>query len=723
MDEGLARGAPRPRMDDPYPALLGEMHLLADALAREFDVRDGELARHPAMHISEERSTFDSWGIRKARRAEVDTQSVLMTNISVEQALPEGVSLTSDFAELRIIRATTLEHLRKFVVRFPNGEGGEYTLTSAQAAMAVVLASGPPSSRLRFEFRDNESGRVYHTAEVAPAPARAPSFSMVLATMGSGKTATALSSALHVLLHRWEECRLEFEEWQSAPVNGGRAHTRGVGTRLTRTLILAPTLPVAPHWIELVRKSVAGKSVRVLPNRGTYPVDKDTLLDVLAREDTGTPVIIVTSGISAYLAKMTCSAVVSVVIDELSEVASSLKLNSYAEMPSVYRAFGISATPSKIMTAVQTSHIADHYISTLLFPKLVRSRIFAATKRSRSEVTGGARSGPYPFFGKEFLKKNMSAQDEEPVGELSEFIEYLKTIVSMNPCPALQLAQSRCAAENMPPAVEVYNLNAGLTTLREMMVRSEWESRGDTRSEVFGMFYGWVRADLKESEVIEEVGEYAFVLCEQYRGALRKNTKEGMQTPCCATCGSPFPCESVVFSRCCMTTFCLEHVPSGPTCQRCSGHTIRDVRLGDTMRESMMSIGRDARFMDRTGLLCRVFLALDKAGTGRVIVISQDRHVLKMVEAAVGDHRRRCISFFQDGRDLGNEISAFKADPAGVLILRDGGAISGEIAGANLGCADAIIAIGPISNPQQAFSRGLRMSVPRKEKKLTVVRM
>lgn len=93
------------------------------------------------------------------------------------------------------------------------------------------------------------------------------SFSMCVATMGSGKTSTVLAAAIRVLDSGWDDCKDHFGEWSQKPVNldpsevAGRART-GTGPtsviprhseRVARVAFFVATKATFSQWAAVAR--------------------------------------------------------------------------------------------------------------------------------------------------------------------------------------------------------------------------------------------------------------------------------------------------------------------------------------------------------------------------------------------------------------------------------------------------------------------------------------
>lgn len=691
------RGRAHPKL-----GIVGDIRSLASAHLDEF----GSVL--PGVALSRLAGTHDSWGVRDARRVRIDTASVLMTNIATEQALPAGCSVSSDFEELRFLSQISERDIDGLRLVFNDEEGAPRTLTAPQVAMALLLSKGPTMSTLRFAFEHpGVPGSVIRESFLPPAPPGAPSAAIVLATTGSGKTAVVLAAATRVLLHDWEPIRDSFNSWRAAPVSGGAPQTGGDSRRLTRTLVVSPTLTLSDQWCKIIRNNAHaysgpdGRWARVVPSEPKKTASLADIKEVLGRVDVDTPVILICDG-GLYTLHCGEHAVVAGIFDEVSE--SHLRYRTAAHRPSIMRIFALSATPSRALRSMQLSS-AQRLFTTLLLPE--------ESKKFRYPAADAP--GPYPFYDADFVARELG-KDGAPTQRLENFLRYIERTVSLTACPTLQLAQSRLACENMPPAVEVYNVRFGVRNIAEDL-RVDLASH--ERVPAFSCSAG-TPGTVSVKGYLETHSIPPF--SQLYVDAL---TSKRTSCAVCAVDLSSASLFDVLISTCCVSPFCREHAPTLSPCKRCAARVLSRGSIAETVRD----LSQSWRSLNVLDALSSILSAFDRALMRFVIIVSEWENAPYYVERAtercfVESHPWRSNSYCISGR-AGRNASGYRDWRARGAILTLVFRVNSDrhTAGLDLGMTDAIVALGDVPNPQQTFSRGLRMASPRRTADLVVVRV
>ena len=347
------------------------------------------------------RSPVQVWGTR-SRRLIVPTIYILLANLDHESALPPDVVIESDFEDLFYLASLTEEDMRHLPKHAFNADGSRFELLPEQLASILTLSRGAVASRIRVSCK-----AVDYVADYArPAcPAGLPAFNWMIAPPGSGKTVMSLFGAFNEAARNWEECRNSFPTWSRTCravdpfIQLGRTLDTRDARLAPRTVFVVADKTTYPQWLQVVRANLSalresapeGVSVQMWPSRNLFS-PKETFENLLEQPEDMMTIVVMSYGpsvtsrskrkrgedddepaqskhnlcLASFFKHYPFMGISAAVMDEFA--LHTMGLSCPAGRPLIYRAWGVSATPSNAYSDMSRPVRMCNYVRSMLCP-------------------------------------------------------------------------------------------------------------------------------------------------------------------------------------------------------------------------------------------------------------------------------------------------------------------------------------------------------------------
>lgn len=595
-------------------------------------------------------------------------------------------------------------------------------------------------------------------------PEEQPSFAWIVSSMGTGKTIMSILTGAAVLRNEWEFCKKNFSKWKGSlrrvyemiPMGANPTESDESGDltgKLTRTMLVVSPDAVFGTMADVIQQNkdllqayigVAELTVLVWSEGMRKETVRKLILEH-AGSSKNKAFIFVTkyagnaASFSEMLKDYSNVGFPVVLMDELAQQAGGLSCPSGT--PLFYRSFGISATPTSLL---------DGRLSGLSKTNFVRGLIGSPEKLHNS-YGGTDMSDRY--------NDAMKYGNELPFYiEMNRFLTYY---VAADILLGHRIPMAIESASTMAPSIDIYNFKKKNTPLLQMdpsmkgnfenIIREVVGNKAPDRTEPMNkddpsyILYSDLMSQIVSDESRRGIqDDYSKRIDERMKTLLREAAAEYE----CVRCGRGFTPEDpkCVFSMCCTAIYCTDCATNvREQCVQCG--IPKGLKLPETGTMSdRLKLLQASRAITANMVAFEVLRAAITFQRRRVLVfadISTVRdlnHVTGIIEAAglqAGGQKVWMRTLLKgDATLLPNEarasiIKGFKTGPVGgegeppirILILNVGRGAFDQTTGLDLGETDMIVSIGEIPNPQQSYSRALRMSAAKRTYPLDIVRI
>ena len=744
--------------------------------------RRGDFARMPGAWDASHQVENDVWKFPNPRFI-ISTQKVLRTNVDLELALPEHVLADSDFEETWRLTELRGSDLEGTPLQMKNANGRTIHLHPSQVAAVCAMAAGPsPATRriyldheaMRDVFEDETGFKVtpesfLRGTRASDAPSQ-PCFNWLVSTMGSGKTFMSLAVAANVLFAQWDAAVANLYAWTTAcakldVVLG--ASVLPFDPTLRRAAFIVADKTTYNQWVDVVRANVShiqraappGVRVAMWPAAG-YAHDEDTEnFEALMRmKDDGEVLFIVMKyeratgkgverdslrlNFTNFVSRYAHIAVPVVVLDEFARNAPGLTCQFESVRPLIYRALGVSATPSSLVMDMNRSLSNVNFAKHMLAPKVVGT-----------------------------TKPMKDWHWEDAMTRHSAEYEYMMRFLASDTLRLLRVRLSDHVASMMPPAVEVFNVRVNVETLGALF---EFQ-----RHDLFKMdvkeLCDRLKIHIPEVKTVQGFKDALNERCKKYKDAPTDNagapifetwqersareskyrTFRGLvnelhdfeKSLACNACMAPLTPADAFVAPCCTSVFCSAHADTS----KCSGCYVVPSTAStapppngsglDAWLRSEMQLLQRKPMRSFSSVMRETMFITGKAGAKNVLVMTQ----MWRDDTVKKDERVAALAALRSGIQTAcpeaaiftmfNENCGARADkdvlgrlqrsaaPLRILLLHDGSGKKEQITGLDLSFLDTIVSLGKLSNPQQAYSRALRVSDEPRAGNIRIIRI
>ena len=253
-------------------AAAASVRALGEEILAASGAGEGGLWPLPGSEVARSLVRLNVWApeLRDAQEMELSADSMLQCNLLDTASIACTAGLQCDLGAERALAQTTAEDLEGIPLEFTGRDGVRRPLMPEQMGIARLLVAGAPLTTLYGPGRRRWAG--------GNADAELPSFALVGAPMGTGKTLAVLAGALALLTPgRFDRLADSAASWAGRPYNDDPTRVEGAEephdvaapappeTRLPRAVLVVAIRSLHAQWCMAAEALGAKVQVAALP--------------------------------------------------------------------------------------------------------------------------------------------------------------------------------------------------------------------------------------------------------------------------------------------------------------------------------------------------------------------------------------------------------------------------------------------------------------------------